>query len=291
LNIPLGAYSLSDTTANISSNLDLLENDAPKISSITLTDAGSTLSITAAQLANDSNLLGEIVSNYLLSISGLTPSNIASVLANNHVTSINLSIPNTTYQVTASNIAINGTSGIDTIAFNEVSSNFTVAISGSQATLTDHVGTAGTDSLSNVERLQFSDSMVGLDIGAGQTSGAVFRLYQAALNRTPDTVGLGYWIAQMDGGTTLNSIAQSFIGSTEFTNLYGAHPTDTAFVVDLYANVLHRAPDPGGQAYWLGQLANGEARSQVLAQFSESSENIANIAPLIAQGVHYQLWH
>ena len=199
--------------------------------------------------------------------------------------------PNTTYQVTASNIAISGTSGIDTIAFNGLSSNFNIAIASGQATLTDQVGTAGTDSLSNVERLQFTDSMVGLDIGSGQASGEVFRLYQAALNRAPDTTGLGYWIDTMDHGTSLTSMANAFIGSTEFTNLYGAHPSDTAFVVNLYANVLHRTPDPGGQNYWLGQLSHGETRAQVLAEFSESSENIANITPLIAQGVHYQLWH
>jgi len=199
--------------------------------------------------------------------------------------------PNTIYQVTASNIAIGGTSGVDTIAFNASSSHFNIALASGQATLTDQVGTAGTDSLSNVERLQFTDSMVGLDIGSGQTSGEVFRLYQAALNRAPDTTGLGYWIDAMDHGTSLTSMANAFIGSTEFTNLYGTHPSDTAFVVNLYANVLHRTPDPGGQNYWLGQLSHGETRAQVLAEFSESSENITNITPLIAQGVHYQLWH
>ena len=41
----------------------------------------------------------------------------------------------------------------------------------------------------------------------------------------------------------------------------------------LYDNVLHRAPDAGGYAYWMEQLAGGMAREDVLIGFSESTEN------------------
>ena len=41
----------------------------------------------------------------------------------------------------------------------------------------------------------------------------------------------------------------------------------------LYQNVLGRAPDASGLAYWSNALAGGTTRAQVLVDFSESIEN------------------
>ncbi len=43
----------------------------------------------------------------------------------------------------------------------------------------------------------------------------------------------------------------------------------------LYQNVLHRAPDSGGMAVQVAALASGLSRAQMLANFSESAENLA----------------
>lgn len=72
--------------------------------------------------------------------------------------------------------------------------------------------------------------------------------------------------------------------------MYGANSTDTNFVTLLYNHVLHRDPDAEGNAYWLNALHNGMTRGAVLASFSESPENIAQTAPLIANGIQYQEW-
>jgi hypothetical protein len=70
--------------------------------------------------------------------------------------------------------------------------------------------------------------------------------------------------------------------------LYGANPTNTQFVSLLYVNALHRAADAGGLGYWVNQLATGlQTRTQVLSTFSESAENKAAVAPLIAGGIVY----
>ena len=58
----------------------------------------------------------------------------------------------------------------------------------------------------------------------------------------------------------------------------------------LYNNVLDRNPDQAGFDFWLGALANGATREDILVNFSESKENIANVADLIANGIQYQEW-
>lgn len=56
----------------------------------------------------------------------------------------------------------------------------------------DQVGSDGLDVLKNVERLNFKDGAVALDIGGN--GGVAYRLYQAALNRAPDQAGFNYWV-------------------------------------------------------------------------------------------------
>lgn len=153
--------------------------------------------------------------------------------------------------------------------------------------VTDNVANRdGIDKLVDVERLSFSDTMLAFDIEGD--AGQAYRLYQAALDRTPDTVGLGYWIEQMDNGTSLLNVANSFINSAEFKSLYGANPSDMEFIDSLYHNVLHRNPDQSGYDFWIGSLDAGVSRAQVLVDFSQSVENQAQTLPLIANGIQYQ---
>jgi hypothetical protein len=59
-------------------------------------------------------------------------------------------------------------------------------------------------------------------------------------------------------------------------------------VSKLYANVLHRAPDAAGQAYWLGVLDTGlVSQAGVLASFSDSPENQAQLVGTIQNGFEY----
>jgi len=148
---------------------------------------------------------------------------------------------------------------------------------------------SGSDSLIEIERLKFTDSMLALDISGGP--GEVYRLYQAALDRTPDTAGLGFWINAVDKGASLIAdVARGFIYSPEFTARYGANPSNADFITALYNNVLHRPFDQGGYLFWVNSLDSGADRGAVLYGFSESIENQANIAPLIANGIAYREW-
>lgn len=212
--------------------------------------------------------------------------------------------------VVAMNIAHSGyqagTAGADTITLNPGSTAVdagagvdTVVFSGNKAGYTLREQTWGftataangeVDGLFNVERIKFADGYKAIDIDGA--AGEVYRLYQAVFDRAPDLGGMGYWLHRRDTGSDLMQLANEFMsikapdGTVEFETLYGKNLTNAQFVTELYDNVLDRAPDAGGQAYWLQQIEL-HSRAQILMAFSESPENQVNVVDLIAQGIEY----
>ncbi len=180
------------------------------------------------------------------------------------------------------NDTVDGAGGINTVTYHCNRANFTIT-----ETTTGWVVSSvaeGFDKLSNVQRLQFADKTLALDISGN--AGQAYRIYQAAFDRTPDAGGLKYWIDQMDKGMDLLEVAARFVDSEEFRRLYGTNPTNEVFLTKLYNNVLHRAPDQGGYDWWLGELNSGRrTQTKALTDFSESVENKAGVLPVIQNGI------
>jgi hypothetical protein len=118
--------------------------------------------------------------------------------------------------------------------------------------------------------------------------GQAFRLYMAALDRTPDPAGLASWTNVLRSGADLDDVAHGFVTSAEFESRYG-DLDNREYVTQLYRNVLNRAPDASGHANWIAHLESGETRETVLIGFSESTENRMQAAALV-NGVDYQAW-
>jgi hypothetical protein len=188
------------------------------------------------------------------------------------------------YCQVASSARLCGT-GYVTSVFSGNRSRYTFSKTGSAYTVTDTWGVDGSRSFTSIVRLRFTDVVVAFDLEGN--AGKVYRLYQAAFNRTPDQGGLGFWIQHMDNGMSLRTVASNFMSSAEFISLYGANTSNETFVTNLYNNVLHRAPDQGGLSYWVSVLNNGTPREDVLIAFSESSENRAGVLPAMAEGIVY----
>ena len=114
----------------------------------------------------------------------------------------------------------------------------------------------------------------------GSLDDQMARLYEAYFDRAPDAGGLTFWREQRAGGRSLDSVSDEFARSPEFTTTYG-DLGDEAFVDLVYRNVLDRAPDAGGKAFWLDQLANGRTRGSLMTLFSESPEfiDVTNTQP------------
>lgn len=107
---------------------------------------------------------------------------------------------------------------------------------------------------------------------------SVARLYLAFFERAPDLGGFDYWTQEISAGSAnLDNVSQSFVGSPEFVATYGSL-TDAEFVDLVYRNVLDRSPDQAGYDFWLGQMAGGMSRGQVMTRFSESSEYVDQTA-------------
>ncbi len=133
----------------------------------------------------------------------------------------------------------------------------------------------GSRGANTIEGLGGDDTIMGDGFRAGYAVDAalqVYRLYQATLDRAPDTAGQIDWTLKLAEGTSgLRDVAAAFVGSREFTNVYGSL-NNTAFVTLLYNNVLDRAPDAAGLQGWLAQMSGGASRAQVVLGFSESRE-------------------
>lgn len=180
-----------------------------------------------------------------------------------------------------------GGSGLDTALYDGKRADYTLSRDASGWHVTDargSLGHEGVDALQGVERLQFADQNLALDIDG--VAGQAYRLYRAAFDRTPDGEGLGFWIGMMDKGTTLEAAAGGFATSKEFNDLYGSAPSNAEIVSRLYQNILHRAPEQGGYEFWVGVLDKQQASlPSVLGSFSESGENQDAVADLIASGI------
>ena len=197
------------------------------------------------------------------------------------------------YKLAGVDDTIDGGAGTDTALYYWNRANYTVSktstgwtVSSSAEGVDTLAKAEGIDTLANVERLKFADTAIALDTSG--VGGQTYRVYKAAFNRTPDLGGLGFWMSGMDGGISLNAVAQGFVNSAEFKTVYGASPTNAQVVTRLYDNVLGRAADTGGYNYWLGILDSGQASvAGVLASFSESAENQAAVIGVIENGILY----
>ncbi|MBD0272345.1 MAG: DUF4214 domain-containing protein [Acetobacteraceae bacterium] len=156
-----------------------------------------------------------------------------------------------------------------------------VSASGGVLTVTS---AAGTDTLANVEVVTFADGR--LVFATDDPAAQVVRLYEAALDRTPEQGGLNFWIDAVQHGRPLAELAQCFLDSAEFHARFGdTTGTNGAFVDRLYHNVLGREGDIQGYAYWSKAVGYGMGRADVLAAFSESAENKAATAALVQNGI------
>ena len=188
------------------------------------------------------------------------------------------------------NDLIDGGEGVD-IALRSLS-DFEVNYLGKQNFQLTSSGYEGVDSLVNVERIYIGNldspsRIIGLDIKQGESSGSVFRLYNAAFNRAPDGFEVGYHVNDIENNEfQLLDIARNFLLSPEFSKTYGANQSDEDYVKTLYENVLNRTPDDFELEYYTDQFESFfTERARTLLNFSESPENIALIFPQIEFGI------
>ncbi|MBY4676806.1 DUF4214 domain-containing protein [Marinobacterium arenosum] len=106
----------------------------------------------------------------------------------------------------------------------------------------------------------------------------LYRIYAAALGRSPDKGGFSYWQGRCQDGSSIEQIGDEFFWSSEMQAAMdmdaNGDVSDNEFIQYLYANVLGREADSEGMAYWLSQLDSGQGKGNVLASFLNEEEFI-----------------
>jgi hypothetical protein len=110
--------------------------------------------------------------------------------------------------------------------------------------------------------------------------------YLSFLHRDAEANGRTYWVSQFAAGADEAAVVRGFLTSAEYMQL---HAGDAPFVEALYQDVLGRTAEAGGEAYWLGQLAAGASRSDIVQGFVQSTEAVTQVVDsLYAAYLHRQ---
>ena len=114
-----------------------------------------------------------------------------------------------------------------------------------------------------------TNRLVRVVFGEG-VEGFVYRLYDMALGRNPDSLGYANWVSQLKARTISGAgAAYGFFFSPELQN---RNLTDQEFVTLLYSVFFDRKPDDGGLKTWLSAMETGASRKYVFAGFANSQE-------------------
>ncbi|UZJ62717.1 DUF4214 domain-containing protein [Pseudomonas sp. KU26590] len=165
-----------------------------------------------------------------------------------------------------------GNAGIDTFIFNDVASAYTIsALDTDTLSVSRSTGAAAKFELSGFNVLDFVDHEVFVLDAAQANTGRLFTI----LDRAADIEGLKFWLAQGAAGATGAQMAAGFVQSAEFTQRLPDGSSNTAFVEQLYRNVLDRGSDADGLASWVHSLEGGTSRGQVAFSIANSAESAA----------------
>ena len=185
--------------------------------------------------------------------------------------------------------SIDGGGGQDVMRYDSARDTYSIT-SGSApsgvTTVSVRAQTGGTnDTLANIERLQFTDRNIALDLNgaAGTTAkilGAVFGRESLA---NKSYVGIG--LSLLDGGMSYQDLMQLALNAR-----LGAGFSNTAEVNLLYQNLVGVLPSAADLSYWTGTLSSGQFSQASLAVMAADLElNTTNIdlAGLVQTGIEY----
>lgn len=191
---------------------------------------------------------------------------------------------NDIFIASAGSDTVRGGGGIDTLVINASLAEITIKAVGTGLVFSHEDGSISASDIDylaveeGIYAIGGSDAVIGTNPDTGIRDDIAL-VYSAGLDREIDMPGLQYWAKVIGDGASLGYLASGIIASDEFGARFG-DPTrmdDAAFVDVLYRNVLDRAGEADGVAYWVDAMADGQSRADVLVAFSVSEENRANM--------------
>ena len=184
---------------------------------------------------------------------------------------------------------VDGSEGIDTATYSSPRAHYTLQYGGGAGSSTLNISCdESLDHISGVERLQFADMHLALDLAGN--AGFVARLIGAVLGPQyisyANYVGIGLFY--LDQGAPQETLVQAVIDAR-----LGPHAGNASLVDLVYSNLTGHLPSPDTEAYFTGFLDTGEWTQVQLAGLAmQSALNASNIglAGLLQTGIAFEPW-
>ncbi|HEV3343343.1 MAG TPA: DUF4214 domain-containing protein [Pirellulales bacterium] len=119
-------------------------------------------------------------------------------------------------------------------------------------------------------RLQVATAIIATSMPGELGADLVTGMYEKFLGRTPDALGLAFWVDIVSHRETIEDTEANMAGTPEFFALAGS--TNVGFITRLFNLALNRAPDAQGLTNLQAALAAGITREQVAEAVFNSPE-------------------
>lgn len=175
--------------------------------------------------------------------------------------------------------------GIDTVVYNGPQERYSITKSGNRYVVSEPTGSDDTDYLSNIERLQFSNGKVALDLGGN--AGQAARLIGALLGPSfiKDKALAGVVLGLIDQDYSIESIANLGLNTSFYLALAGSTKHED-FVNHVFRNVVGRPPEANEQKTYVDMLNAGtsQAALAVMAAGTEFTASQIGLTGLTSHG-------
>jgi hypothetical protein len=139
---------------------------------------------------------------------------------------------------------IDGLAGIDTVVYGGPRSNYAITNANGSISISDNTGAQGTSTLINIERLQFADKKLALDLAPTDHAGLALEfigLMAPDLIKSPSVVGT--ILGLFDQGSSLHDVCQLAIDVGLVNSIAGSN-TNAALAAMAFRNVIGSEADP-----------------------------------------------
>lgn len=177
-----------------------------------------------------------------------------------------------------------GNSGLNKVIDSGIRSQYTIVKIGSSYFLNDNTGTHGTDTLTNIQRFQFSDISIAFDINgnAGTAAKILGAVFGAASVQNKEYVGIG--LSYLDNGMSYANLMQLALNAAGAT-------TNTAVVNLLFSNLFGTVPTSSQAAPFVAMLDSGAYSAGtfgvVAADYNANNTNHIDLVGLQQTGIQY----
>lgn len=178
--------------------------------------------------------------------------------------------------------------GIDVVQYNGIHAAYVVTLASEGLIVRDAAGSDGTDTLTNVERIQFADTMVAFDLAKGQAAYNTVVMIGTAFGAGAISQYFKTGLPLFDSGFTLPAVSNMIVNNKYIEGLVG--DSNLAWVQHVYKNVTGMDAPAGTANYYSGLLDSGvqtKAALLALAAGLPQIESQIGLIGLQTTGVEY----